>query len=214
MSTIGAFIDAYQYLQSNPSDFIEKVIVQLQLSMLGLLIAIIIAIPLGVFSAKYEKVSTFMIQTSNTVRVIPSLAVLAIMIPYVGTGFLPSLIALIILAIPTILINTYTGFLMVSREVKESALAMGMEPRSILLSIEFPLALPVIIAGCKTAAVQVIAASTLAAFIGGGGLGEYILLGVGMNELSFILLGTLPIAGLSLSAEYILEWLENHFVTS
>lgn len=151
------------------------------------------------------------IQSSNIVRVIPSLAILAIMIPYIGTGFKPALIALIILAIPSILINTYTGFQVVDKNVVESALAMGMDYRSILFKIEIPLAMPVIIEGCKIAVVQVIAASTLASFIGGGGLGEYILLGVGMNDMKFILMGTVPIALLSLMAEYILEKLENRF---
>lgn len=184
---------------------------QIQLSFSAMIIAIIISIPIGIWTAKNIKISQLMINSSNILRVIPSLAVLAIMIPYVGTGFTPSVIALIILASPTIIINTYAGIRSVDKDVIEAAIGMGLNNREILLRIEIPLALSIIISGLKTASIQVIASSTLAAFIGGGGLGEYIILGVGMNDLKFILIGTIPISLIAIISEYLLDKLERNF---
>lgn len=209
MDVVQAILD---YIAQNPQDFLDKLRVQLQLSGLAFFIAMLLGVPLGIWSAKKAYIAPWIIQSSNAVRVIPSLAVLAMMIPYIGTGFLPTLVALIILATPTLLINTYAGFSMVSDDVKESALGMGMTPWHILWKIELPLSISVILSGSKIAAVQVIAASTLAAFIGGGGLGEYILIGVGMNRLDYILMGAIPIALLSIIAEYVLERLEARFI--
>ncbi|MCK9912109.1 ABC transporter permease, partial [Microbacteriaceae bacterium K1510] len=130
----------------------------------------------------------------NIGRIIPSLAVLALAMPYVGIGFTPSLIALTLLVCPPILINTVTAFKELDKSVIEAAYGMGMDKARVMRKIEFPLALPVVITGIKTASVEVIASAALAAFIGGGGLGEFILNGIALAQSSLLLVGAIPIA--------------------
>ena len=129
----------------------------------------------------------------NSLRVIPSLAILVIILPVFGTGFLPALVALTILACPPILINTYLGFRGIDPAVIEAARGMGMDERQILRKVEIPLAMPLVIAGSKTA-VEVVASATLAAFIGGGGLGTFIVNGLGMYNFPMLLVGAVPVA--------------------
>ncbi len=138
---------------------------------------------------------------------IPSLAILFLALPYFGLGFPPSLIALTILACPPVLINTYASFRAVDRAVVEAAHAMGMAGAQVLRAVELPLALPVLIAGIRIAAVEVIASATLAAFIAGGGLGVYIQRGFAVNQPSLLLVGTVPVALLTLLADALLAGL-------
>src|SRR5690606_13842805 len=119
----------------------------------------------------------------------------------VQTCALPIFAALTILACPPILINTYTGYRDVDPAVVEAAYGMGMTPGQVLWWIESPLALPVVVAGLRTAAVEVVASATLAAFIGGGGLGEFIINGLGLNDMRSLLVGAVPVALLALLAE-------------
>ncbi|MCY6484574.1 ABC transporter permease [Clostridium aestuarii] len=199
------------YINKHPYEFLSRLCTQLKLSYLSLLIATLICIPLGIWCYKNKKVSVLVINFVNSLRVIPSLAILAIMIPVLGTGFIPSLIALIFLACPPILFNTFAGLKNVDKAIIESSTAMGMNNFQTLFKIEFPLAMPIIIAGCKTSAIEVIASSTLAAFIGGGGLGEYIISGVNMIDIPLILIGTIPIALIALITELLLEILDKIF---
>src|SRR5580658_2499662 len=105
---------------------------------------------------------------ANLAKTVPSLAVLALMLPILGTGFLPALVALILLALPPILINTITAILRIDAELVGAARAMGMTRRQTARRIELPLAVPVLFTGIRTAAVEVVAGATLASFIGGG----------------------------------------------
>ena len=116
---------------------------------------------------------------ANVLRTIPSLALLVVMLPLLGTGFLPAVVALTLYGLPAILLNTYTGLREVDPDIVEAARGQGLSDRQIMRRIEIPLALPVIFAGIRTAAVQIVSAATLAAFIGGGGLGELITAGMG-----------------------------------
>lgn len=200
------------YICENPQEFIFKIITQLKLSYYALFTALIISIPLGILCSKKIMMSKIVINFINSIRVIPSLAIVAILIPILKTGFKPSLIALIILGIPPILANTYAGFKCINKKITESAKGMGMNNLQILFKIEFPLALPIILTGSKIAAVEVIASSTLAAFIGGGGLGEYIISGVSMMDTTLILVGTIPLCILVLLTELILDKLASFFV--
>lgn len=131
---------------------------------------------------------------------------MALVIPIMSTGFLPSITALIILAAPPIVINTYAGFNSVSAEILESAKAMGMSKMQIFFRVKLPLASGVLINGCKISSIEVIATSTIAAFIGGGGLGEYIISGVNMMDTSLIIIGTIPLCILILLTELLLDF--------
>lgn len=170
-------------------------------------IGVALCVPLGVWTsrARSREVAETVMNVFNGMRVIPSLAVLFLVIPYLGLSFEAAVFALTLLALPPILINTDAGFRTVDAAVKESARGMGMTSRQILWRIEFPLALPVIIAGVRTAAVEVIASATLAAFIGGGGLGTFIVRGFAMYDTAIMLVGAIPVALLALLAEMLMS---------
>lgn len=197
-----------EYVLDNSDRFLEALQVHLGLSFLALWIGIVICVPLGVVCAKNFRVAGPIMNLINAFRVIPSLAILVIVFPILGAGFWPALVALTVLACPPILINTYLGFREINPFIIEAALGMGMNKRQMLRKIEFPLAIPVIIAGCRTAAVEVIASATLAAFIGGGGLGTFIINGLGMYNIPLILVGALPVAMLAVSSEIVLASVE------
>ncbi len=196
---------AFTYVTNNRSEFLLALVEHLQLSLLALAIAVVLCIPLGIWAAKQRIVAQPIINLANALRVIPSLAILFLTLPYLGIGFPPALVALTVLACPPVLINTYAGYHGVDRAVVEAARGMGMAPVQSLRSVETPLALPVVIAGLRIAAVEVIASATLAAFIGGGALGIYIQRGFAANQLSVMLVGAIPIAVLTLLADALLS---------
>lgn len=202
------FAKAYAYLLENWGDFVENLLTHLRLSGTALLIALAICVPLGVWAARRRVVSQVAINTANGLRVVPSIAVLFLARPYFGLGFTSALVALTILACPPILINTYAGFRSVERAIVEAAHGMGMSSWQVLRSIEFPLALPVILAGIRIATVEVIASASLAAYIGGDGLGNFIQRGFSVNRLDILLVGTLSIALLALLADSLLALLQ------
>ena len=156
---------------------------------------------MGIWAAHHPRRAQVIINFIGTLRLIPSLAILFLALPYLGTGFVPALVALTILALPPVLISVYVGILGVEQAVVEAAYGMGMTPRQLLVQVELPLALPVIIAGIRTAAVEVIASATLAAFIGAGGLGIFITRGFALFEPRIMLVGAIPIAALALLSE-------------
>lgn len=164
-------------------------------------VALVIALPLGILVARRPFIAFLATNLSGLARAIPSLAFLAAALPYLGVGFRPSAIALIILGIPPILLNTIAGLQSVDVAVIDAAKGMGMRTLQILWRIQLPLILPVIAAGVRTAAVQIVATATLAAIIGGGGWGEYILSGIYQLDTTQILAGALPVALLAILVE-------------
>lgn len=204
---------AYAYLLENQGEFRDNLITHLRLSFTALALALVICVPLGIWAAKQRWVAGPIINLSNALRVVPSLAILFLALPYLGLGFTPSLVALTILACPPILINTYAGFRSVDRAIVEAARGMGMAPAQVLRSIEFPLALPVLIAGIRIAAVEVIASATLAAFIAGDGLGNFIQIGFAVNRPEIMLVGTIPVALLALLADALLAGVQRATTT-
>src|SRR4030095_3460209 len=148
------------------------------------------------------------ISAANRGRTLPSLAVLAIAMPILGTGFLPSLFALTLLALPPILINTCTAMRQVEPDIVDSARGMGMTRGQIMRKVEMPIAMPVIFAGIRTAAVQVVSGAVLAAYIGGGGLGDFITAGIAMMALPQLLVGAIPATLLSLGTDALFGWIQ------
>ncbi|HEY0739105.1 MAG TPA: ABC transporter permease [Herpetosiphonaceae bacterium] len=199
---------AFAYFRDNQSAFGEALVEHLQLSVTALIVALVLCVPLGIWAARRRAVAQSVINVANALRVVPSLAVLFLALPYLGIGFRPSLIALTVLACPPILINTYAGFRSVDRAVIEAAYGMGMAAPQVLRSVEFPLALPVVIAGVRIATIEVIASASLAAYIAGGGLGEFIQRGFAVNNLGITLAGTIPIALLALLADALLAGMQ------
>ena len=196
------FVDAWHYLTAHPAQFGVALAVHVALSAAALAIAAAIAIPAGIYAAHRSGVAFATINAANVGRTLPSLAVLALVMPLLGTGFAPSLFALSLLALPPILLNTLAGMRSIDADIVDAARGMGMTPRGILRRIEWPLALPVIFAGLRTAAIQVISGAVLAAFIGGGGLGDFITAGIAMMAVPQLLVGAIPVTLLALGADY------------
>jgi osmoprotectant transport system permease protein len=203
-------IKTYQYLLTHPAEFAHKLLAHIGLSGNALLIAFFLAFPLGVTAARSRWMSVLITNLVGAVRSVPSLAIMALMLPVIGIGYRPALIALTVLAFPPILLNVQAGLQSVSPAVIEAARGMGMSPFQILRRIEIPLAAPVILAGLRTATVEVTASATLGAIIGAGGLGEYIFSGLSMGRpyTYLMVVGALPIAALALTADTLLYRLE------
>jgi len=206
-------VNPLAYYNDNQQAFWEAAGIHINLSVTALLISMLICIPVGVLIAHRLQIAQYVINAFNALRVLPSLVILFLALPYLGLGYRPSLIALIILACPPVLINTYAGLRNVDRSVVESALGMGMAPLQILRRVELPLALPAIVAGIRTAAVEVVASATLASFIGGGGLGDFITRGYNLGEPGIMLVGAIPIALLAIAIELVLGGLQRTFTT-
>lgn len=204
-----AIQDAVHYIQTDPSRFVEALRLHLMLSATALALAFIVAFPLGIWASKYQDFGRWLTGVFNAFRVIPSLAILAFMIPILGTGMKPALIALVLLAIPPILINTIQGVVQIKPDVHEAALGMGMGSVDIFRRVTLPLAWPSILSGTHTASVEVLASATLSALIGGGGLGVFIINGLGMYNMSLLLVGAVPIIALVLVAEFLFRFSES-----
>lgn len=206
--------ESYAYYLANQPRFWGELARHLILSGSALAISLMICLPLGVWAARHTRAAQYLINAVGALRLIPSLAILFLSLPLLGTGFSPALVALTVLALPPVLINVYAGLLGVERTVIEAAQAMGMNTRQQLFQIELPLALPAIIAGVRIASVEVIASATLAAFIGGGGLGTFVTRGFAMFEPRIMLVGAIPVAMLALLSEGIFglvaRWVSPH----
>jgi len=164
----------------------------------ALVLAIAIGVPIAALLVRRAPARALAFGAIGILRVIPSLAVLTLALPYLGLGFKAALLALVVLAIPPIAINTDIGLRSVPTALIEAGRGMGMTPAQINRRIEWPLAYPLVIAGIRTAAVEVIASATLASFIGGGGLGDYIVDGLATNDGVELLLGAASVALLAL----------------
>ncbi len=202
---MNVFTDAYQYALTNSSDLVQALQQHLRLVAVPLSVGLLVGLPLGLWSARSRAASTVLINSFNALRVIPSLAVLFLAIPYFGLSFQSAAIALTLLVMPPILISTDVAFRSIDPMTREAATGMGMSARQVLRMVEVPLALPVIIAGIKTATVEVIASATLAAFIGAGGLGTFIVRGFALYDNAILLVGAIPVAILALGAEITLS---------
>lgn len=186
------------YLQANATLFFHQVLTHLWVSLLSLAIAAAIGIPFGYLASRTPGSEKWVTGTFQILRVIPSLALLILLIPVMGTGILPAVMALSVLAIPPVLLNTIAGFREVPDFMIETGEGMGMTKRDVFRKVRVPLALPLILAGIRTALVEVIASAALAAKIGAGGLGEIIFTGLGLNRADLLVLGGLAVGLLSL----------------
>lgn len=171
-------------------------------------LATIMAVPLGIILTNFRKYAEPIIGVTAVAQTIPSLALLGFMLPLVGIGKLNAIIALTIYALLPILRNTYTGILEVDSATIEAGKGMGMTKWQILRMVQLPLALPMIMAGLRTATVITIGVATLATFVGAGGLGDLIYRGITMQNNSLILVGAIPAATFAVLADFILKRIE------
>lgn len=169
-----SFLDAFSFISSHRHLLFNKLVVHIELSAKAMLIAIVISVPLGVLLGHIHRLSFLAINVANLGRALPSLAVLAILIPLIGIGRTDVIIALVVLAVPPILTNAYVGVDQVDADTVDAARGMGLRHWYVMTRVEVPIALPLIFSGIRTAAVFVVATATLAGFFGGGGLGDII----------------------------------------
>lgn len=192
-------------------DYIENVIVHIELSVVAVFFGLLVALPVAVLVNRSDFGSTFAINVGNIGRAVPALAMLVIVFPIFGIGFDNSAFALTLIAIPPILINAIVGLRQVSAQVLDSAKGMGLSGRQILSGIQVPIAAPIIFAGIRTSAVQVVASATLATFVGGGGLGDYIVEGFQRNDTGIAIAGAASVAVLAVITEVGFGGLERTF---
>jgi osmoprotectant transport system permease protein len=181
--------------------FTQLLLTHVELSALALIIAILIAVPVALAVRNTPAGAVAAINVGNIGRAVPSLALLALALPFFGFGFTSALLALAALAVPPILINASTALREVNPGVIDAARGMGLSGSQVLTRIQLPIAAPVIFAGIRTSAVQVVASATLATFIGGGGLGDLIVEGFQRGDTAILLAGALSVAVLSIITE-------------
>jgi len=184
------------------------------MSVAAVLAAVLVALPPGVILGHLRRFGAVAINVSNVGRAIPSFAVLVLSVQIFGIGAKPAFIALFVLAIPPLVTNSYVGLAQVDSEIREAAQGMGMTGWQSLLRVELPVALPVILAGARTAAVQVVATATLAALVAWGGLGRYIIDGLSQRDFVQVFAGALLVAGLSVLTELGLALLQRLTVSA
>lgn len=175
------------------------------LSFLAIFLGILVAVPLGSLLTRVEKGSETVIKVVGVFQTIPSLALLSIMIPFFGIGKIPAVIALFLYSLLPILRNTYVGIKSVDATYLDAAKGMGMSQMQRLVQIELPLAMGVIMAGIRVSTVYVISWTTLASYIGAGGLGDFIFNGLNLYRMDLVLMGTIPITLLALLSDALLK---------
>ncbi len=179
-----------------------------ELSALAVLAGILISIPLAVAVSRSPRIALATINFTNLGRSIPDIALLAFFLIFLGIGYWTAEVALILLSVPPILINTVTGLNQVDARIIDSARGMGLSGRQVLTGVRLPLAAPVIFAGIRTSAVQVVAGATLATFVGGGGLGDFIVEGFAGFNYATMFAGAIPVAVLAVMTEFTFGGLE------
>lgn len=196
------------FLTTNGSELLFKTGEHFYISSLALLLGVVVAVPMGIVLTRFKRYSGFIISFVSILQTVPSLALLALMIPLFGIGKVPAIVALFIYSLLPILRNTFIGISNVDSNIVDSAKGMGMTENQIILQVKLPLAAPVIMSGIRLAGVYVIAWATLASYIGAGGLGDYIFNGLNVYDQEMIIWGTLPVTLLALLADFLLGKLE------
>lgn len=180
----------------------------MQLSLTALLLASLLALILAVVLRPFNKLSEFVLQLTGILQTIPSLAILGLLIPFLGIGFGPALVALVLYGLFPILQDTLVGLRSIDPTLEEAALALGLTNWQKFKKVDFPLALPMILSGVRTSGIMIIGTATLAALIGAGGLGTYILLGIDRQDNKLILIGAILSAGLAIGFSLVINLLK------
>jgi osmoprotectant transport system permease protein len=197
-----------EFFALHGNELLFKTWEHLYISLAAIALGVLVAVPLGVALSRIPKFADRFISFVGILQTIPSLAILTFFIPFLGIGKTPAIAALFFYSLLPILRNTYIGICGVDKSVIEAGKGMGMSRWQSIIKMELPLSLPVIMAGIRLSTVYLIGWATLAAFIGGGGLGDFIFDGLNLYEPSLILAGTIPATILALIADRLLAMLE------
>lgn len=202
----------FEFLQNNKQELLTKTMEHISISLLSLLAAVIIAVPLGIYLTRTKTFAKIVLSVTSVLQTVPSLAILAMMIPFFGIGTLPAVIALFLYVLLPILNNTYLGVKSVDPNAVQAGRAMGMTTSQLLRFVEFPMAIPVIMSGIRLSAVYAISWATLASYIGAGGLGDFIFNGLNLYKPELIIAGAVVVTILALVTDGLLALIEK-FVT-
>lgn len=197
-----------EFLSNNGSQLLLLTWEHLYISAIALGMGILVAVPSGILLTRFNRTASVVISTITILQTIPSLALLALMIPLFGIGKIPSIVALFLYSLMPILRNTYIGISGVNKDMIDAAKGMGMTSIQLAFSVELPQAAPVIMAGIRLSGVYVVAWATLASYIGGGGLGDFIFNGLNLYIPELIIGGTIPVTILALFVDYLLGKIE------
>ena len=181
----------------------------LYLTLFGLFIALIIGVPSGIILTRKPEIANYVFGVVNTIQTIPSLALLGFLIPLLGIGQTPAIIALSLYALLPVVRNTYVGIQEVNPILKDAVRGIGLTDMQILRTVEIPLALPTMLAGIRIATVLLVGTATLTSLVGAGGFGEPIFRGIASVQTNTILLGTIPTALMAILLDRILHWIES-----
>jgi len=205
---------------TGPNGIPTRLLQHVGISGLTLLFAAVIALPIGLWIGHTGKGVRLAVSLANFGRAVPSLAMIGLIVPITtlidpqaGFKLYPTLVAMVVLAIPPILVNSYAGIAEVDRELVESARGMGLQERQILSRVEIPIALPVIIGGLRSATVQVVATATLGAIYGLGALGSFIVEGVAQSDHGKLFGGVILVTALALTSEGLLAIAQGRLIS-
>lgn len=198
----------FEFIRQQADKLGVQTLQHIGLTFISLLIAVVIGLPLGIYITRKKSLSGLVLGIAGVLQTIPSIALLGFMIPVLGIGAKPAIVALLLYALLPIIRNTYTGITGVNPAVKEAAIAMGLNKWQVLFKVELPLAMPVILAGIRTATVINVGVATLASYIAAGGLGEFIFGGISLNNTNMILAGAIPAALLAILFDFLLSRLQ------
>lgn len=193
-----------EYFSTHLQDYIRMLGQHILISVLAVFFAVLIGVPFGILTLRSRKAYHFVTTIFSTLRIIPSLAILVLLIPVMGIGMKPAMVALTVLAVPPVLINTALGFNQVEDFMVEVAEGMGMDRSMVFQKVKLPLAFPYFMTGIKTAASEIIASATLAAYIGSGGLGVLIYNGISLMKTEYLLIGGISVAFLTIGCNLLL----------
>ncbi|MVN22797.1 ABC transporter permease/substrate-binding protein [Mucilaginibacter arboris] len=199
----------WDFMRQEHEKLLTQTLEHLGLTFISLLLAIVIGLPLGIWIARKKQFAGSVLGFAGVLQTIPSIALLGFMIPLLGIGPKPAIVALFLYALLPIIRNTFTGINEVNATVKEAARGMGMSNWQVLFKVELPLAMPVLLAGIRTATVINVGVATLAAFIAAGGLGEFIFGGISLNNTNMILAGAIPAALLAIILDFLLSRIQH-----
>ena len=200
------------FIQARQGQLILAIWEHIQLSIIALLIAAITGVLVGILLTRAPRIASIVIGIASVIQTIPSLALLGFMIPLFGIGVVPAIVALFLYSLLPILRNTYTGIQGVASSLIEAGRGMGMTNAQVLFMVELPLALPIIMAGIRTATVTIIGVATLASLIGAGGLGDLIFGGIAMANNYMIFAGAIPAAILAILSDALLGRVEHQLM--
>jgi osmoprotectant transport system permease protein len=198
------------YIGSHRDRYVQAILAHLGIDAVSLLICIAVALPLGYIGAKHDKFALPMQTITGIIRIIPSIALFLILIPFTGIGAKPAIIALVLLSVPTLLMRTIAGIRSVEPAVIESAQAMGMGKIRIFFEVELPLSMPALLGGLRMAAIEIIASTTIASYVGAGGLGNFIISGLSQYKYDVMLTGALTVAILTIGFDLFLSALQKY----